>query len=253
MPSNDYYNLEEFPEGYTGYDGSMIWDFIHDRICFDGYEYDDNHWKADFNKAVSGIHSVVSAQVVRGIKEKADGGEDFTEDEVWRDPQDEFRRRLSPGGETPLAIENLYFTYMLFLSAAAKAKDRLLADCESGKIDNEAASVLKIFLSLPVLNDPSVEVAPKKLHDHAIESVNSLWEARLRTRDLLRVMNCVQCNKCRLHGKIAMMGLSTALQIHLGRSGEGVDVNRVHRVELATMMTTLYKISKSVQFCNEMI
>jgi hypothetical protein len=253
MPSNDYYDIEEFPEGYTGYDGSMIWDFIHDRICFDGYEYDDDHWKADFNKAVSGVHSVITAQVVKGIQDKIDDGEEFTEDEVWRDPRKEFARRLAPDGETPHAIENLYFAYMLFLSAAAKAKDRLLADCESGNIDSEAASVLQTFLSLPVLSDPSVEVAPKKLRDHAVKSVNNLWEARMRTRELLRIMNCVQCNKCRLHGKIAMMGLSTALQIHLGQGGEGEDPNSIQRVELAALVSTLYKISRAVQYCKEMI
>ena len=61
-------------------------------------------------------------------------------------------------------------------------------------------------------------------------------------------MNCVQCNKCRLHGKLAMMGLSTALQIHLGRSGEGADVSRITRVELAALMSTLFKFSKAVEF-----
>lgn len=252
MPSNDYYDTEEFPEGYTGYDGSMIWEFIHEKICFAGYGYNDNHWKADFNKAVSGLHSVVSAQVVRGIQEKVENGESFTEEEVWRDPTAEFQRRLGSGGETPLAMENLYFTYMLFLSAAAKAKDRLLEDCDSGKIDSEAAPALRAFLNSPALSDPSVEVAPKKLHDHAVESANSLWEARMRSRELLRIINCVQCNKCRLHGKIAMMGLSTALQIHLGRTGEGEDISGIHRVELAALVSTLYKFSTALQFCKQM-
>ena len=252
MPSNDYYDTEEFPEGYTGYDGSMIWEFIHKKICFSGYGYDDDHWKADFNKAVSGLHSVVSAQVVRGIQEKVENGEPFTDDEIWRDPKAEFQRRLGRGGETPLAMENLYFAYMLFLSAAAKAKDRLLADCASGKIDNEVTPALRAFLESPALSHPSVEVAPKKLHDHAVGSANNLWEARMRTRELLRIINCVQCNKCRLHGKIAMMGLSTALQIHLGRAGEGEDISRIHRVELAALVSTLYKFSRAVQFCKEM-
>lgn len=252
MPSNDYYDIEEFPEGYTGYDGSMVWEFIHKRICFSGYGYDENHWKADFNKAVSGVHSLISAQVTRGIQEKVDEGEPFKDDEIWRDPKAEFQRRLSLNGETPLAMENLYFAYMLFLSAAAKAKDRLLADCNSGRIDSEAAPILRAFLDSPILSDPSVQIAPRKLHDHAIQSANSLWEARMRTRELLRIMNCVQCNKCRLHGKISMMGLSTALQIHLGRSGEGEDISRIHRVELAALMSTLYKFSKAVQFCKEM-
>lgn len=252
MPSNDYYDTEEFPEGYTGYDGSDIWDFVHNKICFEGYGYDDDHWKADFNKAVSGVHSVVSAQVTRGIQDKVDAGEEFTADEVWRDPKAEFERRLGKNGETPMAMENLYFAYMLFLSAAAKAKDKLLADCQTGKIDAESAAVLRGLLNLPVFNDPAVEVAPRKLHDHALQSANNLWEARLRTRDLLSLMNCVQCNKCRLHGKVAMMGVSTALQIHLGRSGEGGDPSRIHRVELAALMSTIYKFSRAVDFCKRM-
>ena len=87
MPSDDYYDTEQFPEGYTGYDGSEVWNFIHNRICFSGYDYDDDHWKADYNKAVSGLHTVISAQVTRGISERVVNGEPFTDDEVWRDPQ----------------------------------------------------------------------------------------------------------------------------------------------------------------------
>lgn len=252
MPSNDYYDTIEFPEGYTGYDGAMIWEYIHEKICFSDYGYDDNHWKADFNKAVSGLHSVVSAQVIRGIQEKIDAGEAFTEDEIWRDPKTEFARRLGGGGETPLAVENLYFAYMLFLSAAAKAKDRLLADCNSGKIDTEAATALRAFLDSPALSDPSLQAASKKLHDHAVQSSDTLWEARMRTRELLRIINCVQCNKCRLHGKLAMMGLSAALQIHLGGTGEGGNISRMQRVELAALLSTTYKMSTAVKFCKEM-
>ena len=37
----------------------------------------------------------------------------------------------------------------------------------------------------------------------------------------MRIINCVQCSKCRLHGKVAVLGLSTALQVLLGEDGEG--------------------------------
>lgn len=252
MPSNDYYDLNEFPDDYTGYDGSDIWEYIHGKICFDGYEYNDDHWKADFNKAVSGIHSLISVQVTSGIQDKVDSGEDFTEAEIqWQDPEVEFKRRLSKDAEEPMAMENMYFTYMLFLSAAAKAKDKLLAEVRSGKIDDESAAILQDFLSLPVLSDPAVEIASKKLRDRAVQSSDQLWEARMRSRDLLRVMNCVQCNKCRLHGKIAMLGISTALQIHLGRDGQGGDPNQINRVESAALLSTIYKLSKAVEFCKK--
>ena len=72
---------------------------------------------------------------------------------------------------------------------------------------------------------------------------------RLRTRDLLGVMNCVQCNVCRLHGKVKVLGLSAALNVLLGFSGRGEECNRppdptsLHRVEVAAMVTTCAKLS----------
>jgi hypothetical protein len=259
MPSDDYYDTSQFPEEFTGYDGSEVWSFIHERIAFHDAtltdEYDSDNWKADFNKAVSGMHSMISAQVIAGIVTKIEKGEEFEEDCAWTDPKAEFERRLGVNGETPQAIENLYFGYMLLLSAARAAKSRLLQDSESGKLDADAAGPLKSILEYPLLNDESIDIASKKLHDHAVkdeESKFALWEARLRTRDLFRIMNCVQCNKCRLHGKISAMGLSTAFQLILGEKGEGGDVKRVHRVELAALMTTLSKFSTAINFCQKM-
>lgn len=254
MPTEDYYDISAFPEGYTGYDGREVWNFIHNRICFQDYKYEGDHWKADFNKAVSGLHAMISAQVTRGIQERVDNGENFSDVEVWRDPNAEFERRLSPKGDTPLALENLYFTYMLLLKAASKVKSRLLKDYESGKIDAEASGALKAILDDPLLEDPTVSVASKKLQEHTLKDSSSegnLWEARMRTRELLRIMNCVQCNKCRLHGKISTMGLSTALQILVGEEGAGGDVGQIHRVELATLMATLQKFATAVNFCQQ--
>jgi len=260
MPSEDYYDTSEFPEEFTGYDGSEVWNFVHDRIAFHDEEtrideYDSDNWKADFNKAVSGMHSMISAQVVKGIEEKIISGEGFEDGCEWTDPRAEFNRRLGPQGETPQAIENLYFAYMLLLSGAYAAKDRLTEDCISGKIDSGAAAALKPVLEYPLLADESIAIASEKLRSHALkdaQSQNKLWEARLRTRDLFRIMNCVQCNKCRLHGKISALGISTALQVLLGRTGEGGDVKRVHRVELAALMAALSKFSSAIRFCQRM-
>ena len=42
-------------------------------------------------------------------------------------------------------------------------------------------------------------------------------------------------------------GSSTTLQVLLGRSGEGGDATRIHRVELAAMMTVLSKFPFDMQ------
>jgi hypothetical protein len=260
MPTEDYYDLEQFPEGFTGYDGSVIWKFIHNRIAFHHVpetiqdEYDSDNWKADFNKAVSGLHSMISAQVCRGLEEAIESGEKIPKASPWVDPREEFKRRLSPStAETSQALENLYFTYMLLLSAVRVARDRLLLDCDSGKIEQESAKKLRPILSCSLLEEAEIQVASKKLHDHAIQDSNSMWQARMRTRELFRIMNCVQCNKCKLHGKISVLGLSTALQVLLGTTGEGGDAKSVHRVELAALMTCLFKFSSAVQYVQRMM
>lgn len=257
MPTEDYYDTNQFPEEYTGYDGSMVWEFIHSKICFQDIAEDDEDWKADFNRAVSGLHSMISAQIIRGIEDKINKDE-LKEDEPWNDPRAEYDRRLSPTGETPHAMDNMYFCYMLLLSAVGKARGRLLRDCDSGKIDATAAGALSPVLSHALLDgdNRAIGVASVKLHDHAVrdaDATNALWEARMRTRELMRIMNCVQCNKCRLHGKISVLGLSTAMQVLLGRTGEGIEnPDRIHRAELAALMTTLSKFSTAVQYCNKL-
>lgn len=259
MPSDDYYDATLFPEDYTGYDGAEIWRFIHDRIGFhDGAmstdEYDADDWKADFNKAVSGLHAMVSAQVIRGMQEKIKLGEELDPDSYeWTDPFAEFERRLGPQGETPEAVENLYFTMMLLLSGVRAARDRLLLDCDKGKVgDAQACQILQSILAHPLLDDPSIEAVSHRLCEHALKDSNNLWEARMRTRDLMRIMNCVQCNKCRFHGKISTLGLSTALQLAVGHRGKGGDVAKIHRVELAALVTAVGKFSSGIDLCLEM-
>jgi len=254
MPTEDYYDINMFPETYTGYDGSSIWRFIHETICFADVDEEEEEWKADFNKVVSGIHSMISAAVVSGIEKKIASGEDMSED-IWTDPVAEFKRRLSPTGENKHAMQNLYFTYMLILTAVRQARGRLLRDCASGKIDASSAILLQRILDYKLLEDPSISIASSKLHDHAVkdlDSINALWQARMRTRELMRITNCAQCSKCKLHGKISVLGISTALQILLGSTGEGGDPTRIHRVEIAALMTVLSKFSKAVQYCNKM-
>lgn len=259
MPSEDYYDALLFPEDYTGYDGADIWRFIHDRIGFhEGAmstdEYDADDWKADFNKAVSGLHAMVSAQVVKGMSEKIRLGEGLDPGSYeWTDPDVEFKRRLGPMGETPEAVENLYFTMMLLLSGVRAARERLLIDCNTGEVgDAKACQILRSILTHPLLNDPSIEAASHRLRVHALKDSNNLWEARMRTRDLMRIMNCVQCNKCRFHGKISTLGLSTALQLAVGHRGAGGDVAKIHRVELAALVTAMGKFSSGIDVCLEM-
>lgn len=259
MPSDDYYDTVQFSEDYTGYDGRDVWSFIHDRIGFHEGDmatdkYDADSWKADFNKAVSGLHAMVSAQVIRGINDKLAAGEQLDpESYPWTDPHAEYHRRLGSQGETPESVENMYFTMMLLLSGVRTARERLKEECTKGNIgDDKAVQTLQSILAHPLLDDPSIDAASHRLREHALQDRNNLWEARMRTRDLMRVMNCVQCNKCRFHGKISVLGISTALQLAVGHRGKGGDITKIHRVELASLLLAISKFSSGIDLCLQM-
>ena len=129
----------------------------------------------------------------------------------------EYRRRLR---DEPAAIANLHFTYMLTLCAVSAARERLDGCGYLGE-GPELIETIKALTASPLLTDPAVQVAASNLREHAESAECAAWKLRLRTRDLLRVMNCVQCNLCRLHGKVSALGLAASLQVLLGIQGRG--------------------------------
>ena len=68
LPSEDYYDLEEYPEGYTGYDGTSVWKFLYENLTFGKEaieeENDPNGWHNVFDRAVSGLHASIACHVV---------------------------------------------------------------------------------------------------------------------------------------------------------------------------------------------
>mmetsp|Transcript_13721 Transcript_13721/g.43952 ORF Transcript_13721/g.43952 Transcript_13721/m.43952 type:complete len:157 (+) Transcript_13721:101-571(+) len=100
------------------------------------------------------------------------------------------------------------------------------------------------ILDSPALAEPSLSRAAALLREHADSEEAAPWKIRLRTRDLLGVMNCVQCNLCRLHGKVTVAGFAAALQVLLGYRGRGdhcdkeADPYSLNRVEVAALVVT---------------
>ncbi|GMH75843.1 hypothetical protein TL16_g06889, partial [Triparma laevis f. inornata] len=246
MPTEDYYDTQDVPESFTGYDGSVVWKFIHEKIAFKPSTFVCGSWRRDFNNAISGLHSSISCHILMSIEEKLEDGEGDVDGLVFRE---EFDRRLG----TKEHVENLYFTYLLLLGAVREARHRLLEDCDS---NFDGAEDLKHLLSQPIWDESVIDCAAEQMRKHGTKEDDTFWKARMRTRELMRIMNCVQCNKCRLHGKIGVLGLSTALQILLGKSGTGVDrqvISKLHRVELAALLTTTGKLGRAVMFYEDRI
>ena len=114
MPSEDYYDLFENREAFTGYDGRKIWTFVHEKICFDESGFssalgstEGEVWQRDFNRVVSGLHSSINCHIVEGIANAPNSRPPKMNDRNdLLDADAEFERRLV---NFPQAIEHLYF------------------------------------------------------------------------------------------------------------------------------------------------
>ena len=240
----EYYDLIESAESNTGYDGSEVWKFIHGKIQFqNSVELAGNEWKSDFNRIVSGFHSSVSCNVIGDLAET--------------DPEEalvQYRRRLR---DEPDAVANLYFAFMVVLSGISSTRQRLDGCGYLGE-GVELLATMKTLTASPLLQHPAVQAAATNLRRHAESPDATPWKLRMRTRDLLRVMNCVQCNLCRLHGKVTVLGLAAALQVLLGFSGRGDECDRppdptsLQRVEVAALVTACAKLSEACALVQRM-
>jgi len=237
----EYYDIIENGEGHTGYEGAEVWQFIHTKICFQkGVAERGNEWKGDFNRCVSGLHSAVSASVVHDMHERGD----------HELAMQEYCRRLR---DEPAAVANLHFTYMVVLCAVGAARERLDGCAYLGEAD-EIVDTMRELTASPLISDPAVQLAASNLREHVVTADASAWKLRMRTRDLLNICNCVQCNVCRLHGKVSVLGLAAALQVLLGLQGRGEetcdrppDPAKLHRVEVAALLTFCSKLSAACE------
>jgi hypothetical protein len=81
------------------------------------------------------------------------------------------------------------------LNACNEASERLAA---YDYVDDEISRELDELLRVPLLCGGCVGAAQSSMRRHAtMQEGVGLWQARLRARDLMRIMNCVQCSVCR--------------------------------------------------------
>lgn len=209
----EYYSLSMYGESNTGYDGSDVWRLIHDKICSSGPLSHAAGPHGILNAAVSAMHTCISAHIVTDMQAES---------------APEFARRIS---DKPEYLEALVSTRAFVLAAVQSCSEALLA-YDYGDETEEIMPRLQF-----ILNAPS-HVAPETL---AIPA--NTVEIRLRLRELCTAMDCVQCNACRIHGKVASMGLATAFRV-LWASDAGKNLSRV---EVGSLVVFLDKLTEGMR------
>lgn len=238
-----YVNLQQNPErytGYTGYTATRVWDAIYRENCFhdNGSAVLQCFEERVFYRLMSGLHASINTQLSRKF---------YPADQpnllLWQHKVGLHQDRL----------ENLYFTFVAVTRAVALSIPHLMdfnyahddpsTDTTAGRIMAQLASTGLISSGAPCFNesalfrtvpgeDPASATARKR------EFVNHFRNTSL-------ILDCVVCEKCKLWGKLQVLGVGTALKILLSEA-EGVPYD-LERNEIVALFNTLTKLSSSIE------
>ncbi|CAI9294953.1 unnamed protein product [Lactuca saligna] len=245
-----YVNLQLNPEHHTGYTGPSarrIWVAIYSEHC-PRYAYGEMcPEKKVLYKLISGLHSSISihiaADYLLDIKNNKRGPNlKLMRDRVLKHPD---------------RVQNLYFTFLFILRAVTKAGGYLdEAEYDSG---NDLEDVKAGELIRRLVQNPKLQAACALPFDEA-----ELWQGQggpmLRQQiqnqflNISALMDCVGCEKCRLWGKLQILGIGTALKILFSvNDKENPDTHLLlQRNEVIALVNLLNRLSESLIFVNKM-
>uniref|UniRef100_A0A672QEY6 ERO1-like protein alpha n=1 Tax=Sinocyclocheilus grahami TaxID=75366 RepID=A0A672QEY6_SINGR len=210
-PESQYVDLLLNPERFTGYKGPeawRIWNSIYEENCLCVE-------KRAFFRLISGLHASINIHLSAR----------YLLDENWFEMKwshnvSEFQLRFDKElteGEGPKRLRNLYFLYLIELRALAKIlpyferpafhlyTGQPTEDNEKKKLLLELLHMAKLF---PLHFDETALFAGNKK-----EAMKLKEDFKLTFKNISRIMDCVECFKCRLWGKLQTQGLGTALKI----------------------------------------
>ncbi|XP_048335600.2 endoplasmic reticulum oxidoreductin-1 isoform X1 [Ziziphus jujuba] len=246
-----YVNLQLNPERYTGYLGPSarrIWDAIYAENCPKYPSEELCQEERILFKLISGLHSSISVHIAA----------DYLLDEttnLWGHNLTLLYDRVL---KYPDRVRNLYFLYLFVLRAVTKATAYLEhAEYDTG---NPIEDLKTQSLTKQLLYNPKLQAACPLPFDEA-----KLWKGQSgpelkqkiqkQFRNISALMDCVGCEKCRLWGKLQVLGLGTALKILFSVDGQanlGQTQLELQRNEVIALLNLLNRLSESVKFVHEM-
>lgn len=266
-------DLVDNPERYTGYSAeagaSKIWDEIHRYNSFEcerlgragrgGTGLNDSPEHRVWCELTSGFHASVSSHIAANYL--LDG-----QKQVWGLELDEYERRLGTHTER---LRALHFSFLLVLHALELASAFLSTSFvfNTGQPREDAATaraVRELLSSTPewplTFEEQAAFAGVRQTggcgcsalpsgaccDDEVSQRQQLLMTFSQRMHNISKLMDCVGCGRCRLWGKLQVVGLGTALRVLYAPNREKV-LASLRRSHIVALFNLLGRLSHSVE------
>jgi len=251
-----YVNLQINPEKYTGYKGEdarRIWASIYSQSVLAEVQQAGSgsstpqEEKQVLYRLVSGMHSSITTSIVNNFYNQTSG--------TWGPNIPFFKARFTGPAAKPY-IENLYFTFLFTLRAAMKVSPLLQAmDFNTGypEEDTTTQQLVRQLVEHPAL----LASCPAPFDEGMLwgsESGDEELEQQLQVafHNITRIMDCVGCEKCKMWGKLQILGIATSLKIlfserHLQKQEQPHAKLQLQRNEVIALVNLLAKLADSIE------
>lgn len=235
-------NLALNPERNTWYNGTHIWKAIYEENCV----RTDNSCLEErvLYKLLSGMHTSTTLSIAQNYypPSKRHNRTDWEANPTYF--MDKFQNH-------PDHIRNLHFSYVVLLRAIKKASEYLYTyEMKSGNVVEDETShiLLRRLLDTSILRSCSTVFTAfdeSVMFNDDYERNNVLLQQNFKGvfHNISSILDCVQCQQCKLHGKLTMLGYGTALKILFVKSPSSLILERN---EVVALINTAARLSESL-------
>eukprot|EP01063_Lacrimia_lanifica_P027523 TRINITY_DN3875_c0_g2_i1.p1 TRINITY_DN3875_c0_g2~~TRINITY_DN3875_c0_g2_i1.p1 ORF type:complete len:1108 (+),score=473.13 TRINITY_DN3875_c0_g2_i1:112-3435(+) len=247
-------NLVLNPEAYTGYNGTAVWGRIHELAAtfdfVDGQASDGERCYEGrvLQRLISGMHTSISVHICQNFfpPRKSKGTTTYQ-------PNPEMFLKTANNAEY---LENLHFTFVVVLRSLLKAGEVLKRVRIPTPEDNPAerrrtAELLDRLLDSPILEScrPVFTAFDESLMFKAT-TPDLKNQFKWVFKNVSAELDCVTCQKCKLHGKQFLLGLGTALKILLVPNN--VLGESLAHDEVVALINTAGKLSSAIIYLRKL-
>eukprot|EP00397_Hematodinium_sp_SG-2012_P002823 GEMP01002831.1.p1 GENE.GEMP01002831.1~~GEMP01002831.1.p1 ORF type:complete len:1035 (+),score=189.60 GEMP01002831.1:136-3240(+) len=239
--ASGYINLKLNPEQNTAYDGRHIWKEIYKENCFaSGSSGAPQCYEEKvMYRLLSGMHSSTSLSIFSQYHAPRKKGDE------WRPNSKKFMEYF---GHNPEWLKNLHFAFVVILRSLRKAKTFLMHyDYSALGADEKTTELVHLFLQSDVMSLCSAvfDSFDEKTLFRDTSGSHLRRDFKKAFHNISRLINCVKCQKCRVHAKLHTLGIGTALKILL--LPDHLYTTSVSREEIVALFNTARSFSKSIK------